>query len=491
MSDKKKDSEVTIVDESMSDNTLKERGQVPPPYHSELLSVDDYSVVCISGPHKGLKVRLDTPLLHLGRADWCEIAIPLDRRVSRHHCEIQLSDEGIRVRDLGSSNGCYMGEVRIFEAPFTHEHALKVGDSEFVLSTEQNQRKIKVNYHDDTCKLVGKSNQMRKIFTFLSRLGPWDAPVLLYGETGTGKTSVAQALHEQSDRGKKNMPFVQVNCGALSANLIESSLFGYEKGAFTDAKQRHRGYFEQANGGTLFLDEIGELPLELQPKLLDVLERKRIRRLGGEREIEVDFRLVAATHRNIEQAIAQKQFREDLYFRIAVVELDIPPLRDRLEDIPFLTEHILVSLRKNERIQITPEAMTKLQSHLWPGNVRELRNTLERSLLFAKGSTLDEDDLSISTRRHRTEEYTQPQFAPAPVNLSSTPATPQPPTRPTIPTLSDDSSLQERLDREEGRILKEALERYNWDLKEVGRMLGISRSSLYNRLNKHKLTREE
>jgi len=227
---------------------------------------------------------------------------------------------------------------------------------------------------------------MREIFGLLERLAPSDATVLLGGETGTGKDAMARAIHEASKR--KDRPFIIVDCGAVVANLIESELFGHEKGAFTGASERRRGAFELADGGTLFLDEIGELPLDLQPKLLRALEARSFRRVGGNTELSVDIRVIAATKRNLSVEVDRGKFREDLYFRLAVVPVDLPPLRERKEDLPLLVDHLLETIQAGDpdagELRMADAAVEALAGHDWPGNVRELRNVLARAAFLAR-----------------------------------------------------------------------------------------------------------
>lgn len=310
--------------------------------------------------------------------------------------------------------------------------------------------------------LVGKSPVMKRLFRLLKSLGDSEASVLLRGETGTGKSTVAQTIHEQSSRGER--PFITVNCGALSPTLIEASLFGYEKGAFTDAQKRHVGFFEQADGGTLFLDEIGELPLELQPKLLDVLERKRLYRLGGQEEIPVNFRLITATHSDLEQATREKTFREDLYYRLAVVELDIPPLRERMEDLPLLVDSLLSSFSRETKPTPTPEALCALEHFSWPGNVRQLRNVLERSLVFLQSNQLTEDAILLPKERERNLSRECVLLKEQEINARG--------------------ALKQQLQVHEKQILLGSLYANDWDIASVIYHLKISRATLYNRMQK-------
>jgi len=237
--------------------------------------------------------------------------------------------------------------------------------------------------------IVGNSAALRHVLELVRIVAPTDATVLLNGETGTGKELIAQAIHQCSDR--SNGPFVKVNCAAIPAGLLESELFGHERGAYTGAIARGIGRFERANRGTLFLDEIGDLPLELQPKLLRVIQERQFERLGGAATIHSDVRVICATHRNLVAMVDEREFRADLFYRLSVFPIDLPPLRDRPEDIPLLVRHFAMdyAARMNKRITaISGDFMKALISHSWPGNIRELQNFMERSVILSTGSVL-------------------------------------------------------------------------------------------------------
>ncbi len=254
------------------------------------------------------------------------------------------------------------------------------------------KEELKDHYHLDRA-IIGKSKPMQEIYKVLGRVAPADVTVLITGESGTGKELVARAIHFNSPRLGKS--FLALNCAAIPSELLESELFGYEKGAFTGATERKIGKFEQASGGTLFLDEIGDMPLDLQAKLLRVLQEKEITRTGGNTAIPVDVRIVAATNQNLEEKVRHKQFREDLYYRLNVVPINIPPLRERRNDIPLLVEYFLSRLPKELNVSVlgcTGEALELLKSHDWPGNVRELENTLRRAALLSSDQFLSPGD---------------------------------------------------------------------------------------------------
>src|ERR1700726_302913 len=238
-------------------------------------------------------------------------------------------------------------------------------------------------------RIIGKSAALRRVLDMARIVAPTDSTVLINGETGTGKELIAEAIHKCSER--SSGPFVKVNCATIPAGLLESELFGHERGAYTGAVARSIGRFERANRGTLFLDEIGDLPLELQPKLLRVIQEKQFERLGSAATIHSDVRLICATHRNLVEMVDERQFRADLFYRLSVFPIELPPLRDRSEDIPLLVQHFAMdyAARMNKRITaISEEFMTALVRHSWPGNVRELQNFIERSVILSSGDVL-------------------------------------------------------------------------------------------------------
>jgi two-component system response regulator HydG len=254
--------------------------------------------------------------------------------------------------------------------------------------------------------VVGTSAAMRRVFGLVARVADSEAGVLIHGETGTGKELIARAIHEHGRR--RAGPFIAINCAAVPASLIESELFGHERGAFTDAKQQRTGLFVQANGGTLFLDEIGELPLEVQPKLLRALQERKVRPVGSNREIPFDARLIAATNRVLEDEVYERRFREDLFYRINVVKIDVPPLRERGGDVLHLARHFLKIYAERHgkgEMELSTAAAEKLISYSWPGNVRELENCLDGAVALARGSRIELDDLPEKVRSFRPEKF--------------------------------------------------------------------------------------
>ncbi len=309
----------------------------------------------------------------IGTASTCGFCLS-DPKLSRSHLELAVTPEGIRARDLGSTNGTRLLGHRISEALLSPGARLTLGKTVVMLlplAGGEGLEPASVTSYDE---LIGGSLVMRKLYALLTRIEENEAPALIQGETGTGKELVARAIHARSKR--RDKPFVVVDCGALAADLAQSELFGHNRGAFTDAHSDRPGAFERADGGTIFLDELGELPLAMQPLLLRALDTKEVRRVGGGAMHKVDVRVVAATHRDLEKSIAKGTFREDLFYRIGVVNVRVPPLRKRPEDIPELVRRFV---RLHGGSEDLPDSVINgLQEYEWPGNVRELRNAVLR-----------------------------------------------------------------------------------------------------------------
>jgi DNA-binding NtrC family response regulator len=306
-----------------------------------------------------------------------------DAMVSRYHLELEAGEAGIGVRDLGSLNGTFAGTLRIRDAVIVPGTRITIGATALVVEDAG----IETAEHPvgpEIASIVGTSTAIREVTAQVRQLAGAQASILIQGETGTGKELVAQAIHELGPR--RDRPFVVVDCGALPATLIGSELFGHERGAFTGADLRHVGAFERADGGTVFLDEIGELPLAVQPVLLGVLERRRFRRVGGQKDIAVDVRVIAATNRDLRAEANRGTFRADLYFRLAVARIVIPPLRERPEDIDALVTHFVEQITGSGDLgaYFGPTTLDALRAHPWSGNVRELRNVVESALALGK-----------------------------------------------------------------------------------------------------------
>ena len=301
-------------------------------------------------------------------------------------------------------------------------------------------------------RLYGSSTVMQDVYRMIEKVAPTEATVFITGESGCGKELVARTIHERSPRARG--AFVAINCGAIPQNLIEAELFGHERGAFTGANRQHRGCFERAEGGTLFLDEITEMPLEMQVRLLRVLETGTFRRVGGTVDIKVDVRIIAATNRSLESMMKEGQFREDLFYRLNVFSVHIPPLRERRDDIPPLVEHFIrnSSIVPKRTITVSPEAMEVLQRYTWPGNVRELENVVERALILCDGGVVEPEHLPMGVRL-------TPAFEPE----------------------GDDNELLE-LEEVERRYIKRVLEMCKGHRHRAAAILGISERNLYRKL---------
>lgn len=308
-----------------------------------------------------------------------------DPAVSRFHCRIVREGGVFHLKDAGSLNGTLLDGVRVRDADLHAGARIQVGDSLLRIEVADRGGEDTVASQTSFGQLVGASVAMRRLFGLLERVANSEAHVLISGESGTGKELVAAEIVQRGARADR--PFVLVDCGAISPSLVESELFGHVRGAFTGADRDRVGAFEAANGGTVFLDEIGELPLEVQPKLLRALEAKEIRRVGETRQRKVDVRVIAATHRDLAREVNRGRFREDLYFRLAVIGVEVPPLRERLDDLPLLVTTFLTALRVPERGALfSAEVLADLAQHDWPGNVRELRNYVERSIVLETAS---------------------------------------------------------------------------------------------------------
>ena len=349
-------------------------------------------LVVMSGPDGGKEVEISKARCSGGRSIINDLVLQ-DKAVSGTHFEIAVRDDGYRLRDLNSRNGTYVAELQIREVYLRPGVTFRAGQTQIQFQPTADVVEIELSKKDRFDRVVGTSAAMREIFASLEKVSPSDLTVLITGETGTGKELIARGIHNASTR--RSRPFVVLDCGSIPRDLIESTLFGHEKGSFTGAVGQHRGCFEQANGGTIFLDEIGELDVNLQPKLLRVLEQREIKRVGGDKTIKVDVRVLAATNRDLRAEVNAGHFREDLYFRLSVVHVELPPLRERREDVASLVHHFLreVASRRGLTLSFSQDAMAGLVSHTWPGNVRELRNVVERAAALADGPVITRADL--------------------------------------------------------------------------------------------------
>ncbi len=354
------------------------------------------AITVIRGPDAKTRAELTEDRIVIGTHERCDLALT-DPTISRQHLEVVLTRDGYLLRDLGSRNGTWVGGLRLGEAVVSERTRVRLGETELEMVPLDKEIELPLVVEDRWQELRGRSPAMRQVFERLAKVAPTDATVLLTGESGTGKEVAARSIHQASKRADR--PFVVVDCGALAENLIESELYGHEKGAFTGATGRRDGAFVTAAGGTVFLDEIGELPLAMQTRLLGVLERRMVQPLGGTRSRPVDVRIVAATNRDLRRMVNEGSFRADLYFRLAVIQVALPPLRDRPEDIAVYVEAFLDEWADaGARVEVPTDLVTRLQQRSWPGNVRELRNVLERAVVLGELPSGDERPGTPSTR---------------------------------------------------------------------------------------------
>jgi DNA-binding NtrC family response regulator len=409
----------------------------------------------LAGPDAGLTASSVGDRTVIGKHASCDVVLR-DPAVSRLHCEIAVEGERAVIRDLGSRNGTLLDGTAIAVGYARDGSVLSLGQTQIALDLGGAEVRVVMSGGDRYGLMVGRSPLMRGVFALLDRAAGSDATVLLEGETGTGKEVAAESLHAAGAR--KDGPFIVVDCGAIPPALLESELFGHERGAFTGAVQARKGAFEAASGGTLFLDEIGELGLELQPKLLRALERREVKRVGADRYLPVDVRIVAATHRSLAAEVNAHRFRADLFYRLAVVRVLLPPLRERLDDLPLLLETILGGLDGAQRPEAAPlrapAFLEELGRHRWPGNVRELRNYVERCLALGQHMPLAEADDAPANDDDFAVDIDKP--------------------------LAE--ARNELILRFERRYLAELLERHGNNVSAVARAAGLERSHVYRLL---------
>lgn len=343
----------------------------------ESIRIRKTKLLVISGPLQGREFVLDRNAFSIGSGAQNDLRLD-DPAVSRRHCEIRIDETGYAIQDLGSTNGTFVQGIRVAQA-FLHPGAeLTLGKTRLVFCPLQEAQELSLSPHDAFGSLLGRSVAMRRVFHLAETYAPTDATIMITGETGTGKDLLAEEIHRHSRR--KDRPFLVIDCATLARGLVESELFGHVRGAFPGASADHAGVFEHADGGTVFLDEIGALSPELQPKLLRVLEKREIRRLGENAPRHIDVRILCATNRRMDEEVNAGRFREDLFYRLSVVPIELPPLRRRREDIPLLLRSFLVELHGPDALNEIEDfdgTVELLRRHEWPGNVRELRNLAE------------------------------------------------------------------------------------------------------------------
>lgn len=351
----------------------------------------------VSGPDEGMVEEFAAPVVRIGRkgADM----VLSDRAVSGLHAEISLSEHGYRLRDLESSNGTFAAGLRVRDIDLAPRTTMTLGKTQIRFIPLEDTVAYRLWQDTRYVGLVGRSWAMRNVFELIDKIAPSEATVLIHGETGTGKELVAEAIHKRSPRAAG--PFVVLDCGAIPHHLMEDQLFGHERGAFTGAINTRAGVFERAHGGTLLLDEVGELPPDAQTKLLRAVETRVIRPIGSSATVKCDVRLVAATNRDLAVMTNRGSFRSDLYYRLAVARFEVPPLRDRLEDLELLVEHFTEQIRHNRDKTIPEDFFERAKKHAWPGNVRELRNVVEQALTAPAFGRLGHRRQELVVDRHR------------------------------------------------------------------------------------------
>ena len=413
--------------------------------------VQRFRLVVVEGPDAGTTYNSQGERMTIGRHASAELVLS-DKSASQFHCEIAIANGRAVVRDLDSRNGTTLDGVTIKEAYPGSGSMLALGRTRIRFELAGEPVPVPISAGNRFGRMVGGSAAIRAVFSVLERAAASDATVLLEGETGTGKEAAADSIHAASTR--RDQPFVVVDCGAIPPTLLESELFGHERGAFTGAVAQRPGMFEIASGGTLFLDEIGELAPDLQPKLLRALESKEVRRVGANQYIPVDCRVIAATCRSLRADVNVQKFRADLFYRIAVVQVRLPPLRERLDDLPQLVEAFAADLGSD--LLRAPELLAHLQRHSWPGNVRELRNYLERCVALGEVAPLAAESAP------RTEPSVDPQK----------------PLR---------QQREQWITQFERRYLEELLALHDGNVSAAARGAGMDRPSFYRLLWKHGL----
>lgn len=433
-----------------------------------------HRLLVLNGPDRGLEVEIKATKLTIGSSSSNDLVLR-DTTVSRRHALIAVEGERYLLRDLESTNGTVVDGTPIKEAYLAPGARMHLGDTEILFQPRKKWERIDVTDTDHFGALYGTTDAMKSVFALLAKLAPTRLSCIIVGETGTGKELAARAIHDYSDRDGK--PFIVVDCGSISENLIESELFGHERGAFTGADRQRIGAFEAAVGGTIFLDEIGELPIELQPKLLRVLERKEVKRLGSTKLLEVDVRIVAATHRDLPVLVKERAFREDLFYRLAEVVVELPPLRDRLGDVPVIALRILSDIAEDGPVsELSEDAVESLCRRTWSGNVRELRNVLKRAVVLASSPLLTATDVSLDSAGPLRDSGSLGRAiagAAAPMEVA------------------DDLPIKEARDRwvapMEREYLVRIVKRWDGDLDKAADSAGIHRKSLERLLRQHGL----
>jgi transcriptional regulator with GAF, ATPase, and Fis domain len=437
------------------------------PSQNQRFQLEAIELQVISGSDSGFKRSYSLPVLRIGTASDNDVILT-DPTVSRHHAEIHMTAEGLLLRELGSTNGTFIGSLRVGETYLGADTECKLGYTRIAIRPHTEEHQVEIPSEDHLGQLVGASGPMRELYGYIRAVAPTPTTVLIQGESGSGKELVARTLHELSGR---EGPLVVFDASVTDPEMVRNDLFGHVKGAFTGAAGSREGAFRRADKGTLFIDEIGELPLDLQPRLLRALENREVTPIGSDRPTRVDVRVVAATHRNLQAMVSAGVFRADLFFRLSVMPLRVPPMREIREDIPLLVRSFVEQLQLNCRV--TSEALMAMQNYQWPGNVRELRNVLERAAVLCRHREIRAHDL------HLTGSVVPPSAFPGSHPLTA-PVSPLPPSA-TQPTLSTRDQLREQ----ERQMILDTMTRNGNNKTAAARELGIPLSTLKRRLKEY------
>lgn len=426
------------------------------------LVLDCFSLTVTEGPDRGLSIRGRGGEIAAGSAEGNSLRLT-DPAVSRHHFSITSAPDGFLIRDLGSTNGTRVNGVRIDRGYVDEDAVIEIGRTKIRIEPLGETVSEPLSPSEKYGRVLGRSSAMRRIFAILPGLAASQGTLLIEGETGTGKGLLAEAIHEAGPRA--NGPFVVLDCASIPPTLVESELFGHVKGSFTGAHADRAGAFEQASGGTIFMDEIGELPLDMQPKLLRALEERTVKRVGGRAQIKLDVRVIAATNRDLRAEANRGTFRSDLYYRLNVFKIEVPALRERREDIPLLAQSFYELQRPGEK---APESLlTSLARQPWPGNVRELRSAVERWILQGDLAAFHPDE-APDTGPESAEK--QP--------VSATPFDPEVPFR---------VAKEQAVARWEREYLEQLMSHTGGNISQAARVVGTDRSHLRELLRRHGL----
>lgn len=458
----------TMSENSRTNNVAAQTLVLDRGHDEPMLRVRKTKLLIVSGPLQGEEFVVDKDLFTIGSGEHNDLVLQ-DTTISKCHCEISIDQDGYQVRDLDSTNGTFVQGVNVTAAALVPGSEIQIGKTRLVFCPLPEASDIPISRNDSFGKALGRSVAMRRVFYLAETYAPTDATVMITGETGTGKEVIAEEIHLHSPRRAK--PFIVIDCAAMAKDLIESELFGHVKGAFTGANADRMGAFEAADGGTVFLDEIGDLAPDLQPKLLRVLEKREIRRVGCNKIRKINVRIICATNRNLANEVNEGRFREDLFYRLSVVQMELPPLRRRKEDIAALAQKFIKELHGNDSLKEIghfDNTMDILKRHDWPGNVRELRNLIEVAF-YSERRPVDLSALLSLGRLHTAHEPT-----PEPEATYSADK----------PFKDAKSDLIENFER---GYLQDLLARHNFNISRSAREAGIERAYLQRLVRKYDL----